>query len=88
MTTAVENICQNQLERAHAYKDNFTTTIAGLEFIMHPDVFNPEVFVVPTSMVDMWLHLIRTIKPDSLLEIGSGAGYFAMLATSMVLIKL
>jgi release factor glutamine methyltransferase len=31
-------------------------------------------------MVDMWLHLIRTIKPDSLLEIGSGAGYFAILA--------
>jgi release factor glutamine methyltransferase len=75
-----QNSVQIQLEKAYAFKDNYTTIIAGYEFIMYPDVFNPEVFVFPTSMIDMWLRIISTIKPNSLLEIGAGAGYLSILA--------
>lgn len=85
MAKMAENkyVCEGlyaQLEKAYAYKENYMTTIAGREFILYPDVFNPEVFSLPTHIFDTWLHLIRRIKPGSLLEIGAGAGYFAVLA--------
>lgn len=69
-----------KLDEAAAYKDNYTTMFAGHEFVVFPDVFNPEVFPSSHMLVDTWLHLVRTIKPDSLLEIGAGAGYLAVLA--------
>ncbi|CAF3908055.1 unnamed protein product [Rotaria sp. Silwood1] len=75
-----EGPIQATLEKAYAYKDNYTTTLAGHEFIVYPDVFNPEVCPSSHMIVDSWLHLIGTIKPDSLLEIGAGAGYLSVLA--------
>jgi release factor glutamine methyltransferase len=75
-----EGLVQATLEKTYAYKDNYTTTLADHEFIVYPDVFNPEVCPSPRVIIDSWLHLIRTIKPDSLLEIGAGAGYLSVLA--------
>jgi release factor glutamine methyltransferase len=75
-----EGRIQAKLEEAYAYKSNYTTTLAGHEFIVFPDVFNPEVFPSSHVIIDSWLHLIRTVKPDSLLEIGAGAGYLSILA--------
>jgi release factor glutamine methyltransferase len=75
-----EGRIQAKLEEAYAYKSNYTTTLAGHEFIVFPDVFNPEVFPSSHALVGTWLHLIQTLKPDSLLEIGAGAGYLSVLA--------
>jgi release factor glutamine methyltransferase len=68
------------LEKARAYKDKYTTNIGGHEFIVHPDVFNPEVFSSPPEVFDLWMNFIHKIKPNSLLEIGAGAGYYGILA--------
>ncbi|CAF4439055.1 unnamed protein product [Rotaria sp. Silwood2] len=69
-----------KLEEAYAYKEPYTTIFAGLEFIVHPNVYNPEVFPSSHLMVNRWLRLIRAVKPNSLLEIGAGAGYLSILA--------
>jgi methylase of polypeptide subunit release factors len=69
-----------KLEEAYAYKENYTITLAGYQFIMYPGVFNPDVFPSTRRIVDLWIHLIRTIRPNSLLEIGTGAGYFSVLS--------
>jgi len=69
-----------KLEEAYAYKENYTITLAGYQFIMYPGVFNPDVFPSTRIIVDSWIHLIRTIRPNSLLEIGTGAGYFSVLS--------
>lgn len=68
------------LDKARSYKEKYTTTIAGHEFIIYPDVFNPDVFPSPPSVYDTWIYFIRKIKPHSLLEIGGGAGYYSILA--------
>jgi methylase of polypeptide subunit release factors len=69
-----------KLEEAYAYKENYTTTLGGYQFIVYPDVFNPEVFLSTHRIVDLWIHLMCTIRPNSLLEIGAGAGYISILS--------
>lgn len=71
---------QAKLEEAYAYKDKYTTKFGDLEFIVYPDVFNPEVFPSSHVIADLWIHLVSSIKPNSLLEIGAGAGYLSIIA--------
>ncbi|UJR19723.1 hypothetical protein I4U23_022857 [Adineta vaga] len=75
-----EDSTRAKLEEAYTYKENYTTTQGGYQFIIYPDVYNPEVFVSTHRIVDTWISLVRTIKPNSLLEIGAGAGYISILS--------
>lgn len=68
------------LDKARSIKEKHLTTIAGHEFIIHPDVFNPDIFPSPPEVYNTWIYFIRKIKPNSLLEIGGGAGYYSVLA--------
>ncbi|CAF3583200.1 unnamed protein product [Rotaria sp. Silwood1] len=69
-----------RLDIASTYNDKHMIELADHEFIVYPNVFSPAVFPLSDTIVKTWLHLIRTIKPESVLEIGSGAGYLAILA--------
>ncbi|CAF3218089.1 unnamed protein product [Rotaria sp. Silwood2] len=69
-----------RLDIARTYNEKHMIELAGHEFIVYPNVFSPAVFPLSDSIVKTWLHLIKTIKPESVLEIGSGAGYLAILA--------
>ncbi|CAF2834658.1 unnamed protein product [Rotaria sp. Silwood2] len=69
-----------RLDIAHTYNDKHMIELAGHEFIVYPNVFSPAVFLLSDNVVETWLHLIKIIKPESILEIGSGAGYLAILA--------
>ncbi|UJR35695.1 hypothetical protein I4U23_028444 [Adineta vaga] len=68
------------IEKSYADKEKHTISLAGHEFIIHPNVFNPNVFKSTHLIINSWLNLIRTIKPNALLEIGAGAGYLSVLA--------
>ncbi|CAF3619378.1 unnamed protein product [Rotaria sp. Silwood1] len=68
------------LDIACTYNETHTIELVGHEFIIYPNVFNPTVFPLSDHVIKMWLHLIHLIKPESVLEIGSGAGYLAILA--------
>ncbi|CAF1152667.1 unnamed protein product [Rotaria sordida] len=62
------------------YNEKHIIELGGHEFIVYPNVFSPAVFPLPDHLVKTWLDLIHIIKPESVLEIGSGAGYLAILA--------
>ncbi|CAF3840986.1 unnamed protein product [Rotaria sp. Silwood1] len=69
-----------QLNIASTYNEKHIIQLADHEFIVHPNVFNPTVFILSDHVIKMWLYLIHITKPESVLEIGSGAGYLAILA--------
>ncbi|CAF0790948.1 unnamed protein product [Rotaria sp. Silwood1] len=69
-----------QLDIARTYDDKHMIKLAAHEFIVYSNVFSLAVFPLYDTIVKTWLHLIRTIKPESVLEIGCGAGYLAILA--------
>jgi methylase of polypeptide subunit release factors len=80
MNRLPKDCVRDKLEEGYTYKENYITTLCGYQFIIYPDVFNPDVFYSTHKIIDTWIYLIRTIRPNSLLEIGTGAGYIPILS--------
>lgn len=70
------------LELCESMKEKVVAKVYGHEFIIHPNVFNPDFFVGPNFFVECLIKIIKEFHPrhPSLLDIGTGAGYNGIIA--------
>lgn len=68
------------IEQCEKVREKFNTTIHGQVFVIHPKVFNPDIFQSAKTFAPLWTKLITETKPKRVLEVGAGAGYNAILA--------
>ena len=75
-------LVDKRLFEARCVKQSHIVTIHGKEFLIYPGVFNPNVFPSVHVIAILWVKLIKRLKPREVLEIGAGAGYNGVLASS------
>ena len=73
-------LAQKKLDQAAQLLDEKLVQVRGLDFVVHPNVFDPDIFPSAHFIARPWVKLIQELKPHHVLEIGSAAGYIGILA--------
>jgi methylase of polypeptide subunit release factors len=69
-------------ELCESMKEKVMATVCNHEFIIYPNVFNPDFFVGPNFFTECLIKIIKEFYPKhpTLLDVGTGAGYVGILA--------
>ncbi|CAF3995191.1 unnamed protein product, partial [Rotaria sordida] len=67
------------LTQITSIQEKTTILIQGKSFVIYPNVFNPIVYSATLYFTRSLLQLVQHIKPQHMLELGTGAGYNAIL---------
>src|SRR5689334_6858926 len=70
------------LELCEVATTKVVANVHNHDFIIHPNVFNPDFFLGPTFFAQSLISIIHEFQPKqpTVLDIGTGAGYYAILA--------
>ncbi|CAF0927418.1 unnamed protein product [Adineta ricciae] len=71
-----------KLESAKNVREKFSTKICGQDFVIYPNVFNPDIFFATEFLAKEVIEVVKAFhnKAPKVLEIGTGAGYTTILA--------
>jgi methylase of polypeptide subunit release factors len=71
-----------KLQLAKDVHDKFEVKMCNEDFIIYPNVFNPNIFFGTEFLAEQFIKIISEFhaKPPTFLEIGTGAGYMSVLA--------
>jgi methylase of polypeptide subunit release factors len=71
-----------KLESAKNVHDKFEMKLCGQDFLIHPNVFNPNIFFGTEFLAKELIKVVKEFHSDKpkVLEIGTGAGYMSILA--------
>ncbi|CAF1006298.1 unnamed protein product [Rotaria sordida] len=67
------------LTQITSIQEKTTILIQGKSFVIYPNVFNPIVYSATLYFTRSLLELVQHMKPQHMLELGTGAGYNAIL---------
>lgn len=73
---------QLKLEYAKNVHDKLEMKLCGQDFLIHPNVFNPNIFFGTEFLAKELIKVVTEFHPNKpkVLEIGTGAGYMSILA--------
>ncbi|CAF2079991.1 unnamed protein product [Rotaria magnacalcarata] len=72
-------LAEKLLAQGISIQEKTTILIQDKNFVIYPNVFNPIVYSATLCFTYSFLNLIQRLKPQHLLELGTGAGYNAVL---------
>ncbi|CAF1294993.1 unnamed protein product [Rotaria sp. Silwood1] len=73
-------LAEKALAQARSIQEKTTILVEGKSFVIYPNVFNPIVYSAALWFTRSLLKLVQQLKPEHMLELGTGAGYNAILA--------